>query len=110
MNSCSELNKDKTESKNISKNLKNDYFLQKLFGNLLKMKILDIIKYNKIIKDKININIKDFKEYSDLYSLIEIEIKPANNQYGKFININKENEIYFHLYFNDNKEEIKRNF
>ena len=107
MNSPSELKK---ESKNILKNLKSDYFLQLLFNNLLKKKSLDIIKYNKNIKERINISIKDYKEYSEKYSSIEIEIKPANNEYDKFININKENEIYYHIYFNNNNiEEIKRN-
>ena len=57
MNSSSELNKEKTESnklvsKDIFKNLKNDYFSQKLFHNLLKKKSLDIIKYNKKNKNK----------------------------------------------------------
>ena len=46
----------------------------------MKKKSLDIIKYNKIIKDRININIKDYKEYSEIYSSIEIEIKLVNNK------------------------------
>ena len=59
MNPSNELSKDKTgsnkiESKDILKNLKNDYFLQKLFHNLLKKKSLNIIKYNKNIKKRIN--------------------------------------------------------
>ena len=61
----------------------------------------------KNIKERINININDYKEYSEL---IEIEIKIAKNKYGKFINIKKEEEIYYHIYFNNNKKEIKRNF
>ena len=36
MKTASELNKEKTKSKNIFKNLKGDYFLQLLFNNLLK--------------------------------------------------------------------------
>ena len=107
MNSSSGLSKEKTGSKDIFKNLKNDYFLQLLFNILMKKKLLNIIKYNKKIKDRINISIKDYKEYSEIYSSIEIEIKPANNQYGNFINIDKENEIYYHIYFNNNKEKIK---
>jgi len=111
MNSSSELSKEKIrlnkiESKDILKKLKSDYFLQILFNNLLKKKSLEIIKYNKNIKNRININVKDYKEYSEMYSSIEIEIKPANNKYGTFINIKKENEKYYHIYFNDNKEEI----
>ena len=94
MNSFSELAKDKKELnkielKDIFKNLKNDYFLQKVFNNLMKKKSLDIIKYNKNIKKRINIRTKDYKEYSEIYSSIEIEIKLVNNKYGKFININK---------------------
>ena len=54
---------NKIESKDIFKNLKNDYFLQKLFYNLLKKKSLNIIKYNKKIKERIKISIKDYKEY-----------------------------------------------
>jgi len=104
-------NKEKTESKNIFKNLKNDYFLQKLFNNLSIKKTLDIIKFNKNIKDRINISIKNYKEYSEIYSSIEIEIKPVDNfKYGNFITIFEENENnYYHIYFDDNKEEIKRN-
>ena len=114
MNTSNELSKEKTESnkiksKNIFKKLKNDYFLQNLFDYLLKKKSLDIIKYNKNIKKRINISIKDYKEYSEIYSSIEIEIKPVNNKYGKFININEEDKKYYHIYFNNNKEEIKRN-
>ena len=115
MNSSSELSKEKKdsnkiESKDVFKNLKNDYFLQKLFDYLLKKKSLDIIKYNKNIKRRINISIKDYKEYSEIYSSIEIEIKPVNNKYGNFINIDNNDELYYHIYFNDNKEEIKRNY
>jgi len=103
-----ELNKMK--SKDIFQTLKCDYFLQKLFNILMRKKSLDIIKYNKNIKNRMNINIKDYKEYSEIYSSIEIEIKPVNNKYGKFININEENKKYYHIYFDNNKEEIKRNY
>ena len=90
-------------------NIKADYFLQKVFDNLEKKRTLEIVKNNKNIKTIINININDYKEYSKKYSSIEIEIKPANNKYGQFINIEEEYEQYYHIYFNNNKEEIKRN-
>ena len=100
------------KSKDIFNNLKNDYFLQKVFNNLEKRKILYISKYNKAIKKRINININDYKEYSELYSSIEIEIIPKIKKYenDKFININKEYENNYHIFFDDNKEEIKRNY
>ena len=91
MNSSSQgkTESNKIESKDILKNLKNDYFLQKLFHNLLKKKSLNIIKYNKNIKKRINISIKDYKEYSEIYSSIEIELKSVEDECGKFINIGK---------------------
>ena len=98
------------KSSSVLSNLKSDYFFLKLFDNLLKKKTLDIIKYNNNLKDRLNININNYKEYSEIYSPIEIEIKPINNVYGKFICIGKKNEIYFHIYFNNNEEEIKRNY
>ena len=115
MDSSNELNKgkeeiNKKEAKDLYKNIKSDYFLQKLFNNLLKKKSFDIIKYNNDIKERLNISIKDYKEYSEIYSLIEIELKTAKNKYDQFIHIDKENEKYYHIYFNDNKEEIKRNY
>jgi len=111
MDPSSELSKVKIESirlesKDIFKNLKSNYILKRIFNNLLKGKSLNIIKYNNNIKNRINISFKDYKEYSEI---IEIEIKPANNKYGKFININRENINYYHIYFDENKEEIKRN-
>ena len=108
MNSSSELSKKKIELKGRFNKLKNDYFLQKLFNNLLKTKSLDIIKYNKKMKKRMNISFKDYQEYSEIYSLIEIEINPGKND-GEFINMN-ENEIYYHIYFNDNKKETKRKY
>ena len=111
MNSSNGLNNDKIESKDIFKHLKSNYILKKLFKNLSKMKLLDIIKYNKNMKHRLNISIKNYKEYSEIYSSIEIEIRIVNNEYGKFININTDNEKYYHIYFNNNKEEeIKRNY
>ena len=108
MNSSSELSQGKTESnkiesKDIFKNLKNDYFLQKLFHNLLKKKSLNIIKYNKNIKDRINVSIKDYKEYSEIYSSIEIELKLVKNNHDTFIDYHKDRK-YFHIYFNNSKE------
>ena len=75
-----------------------------------KKKLLSVAKYNKILKKRINININDYKEYSEKYSSIEVEIKPVYNKSGKFINIEENDKKYYHIYFNNNKEEIKRNY
>ena len=92
-------------SDNILQNLKSDYFIQKFFDYIHKRKSLEIIKYNKNIQKRMNININDYKEYSEKYSSIEIEIKPMENKYGDFIYIKDEDEDYYHIYYNDNKKE-----
>ena len=102
---------EKSQIKSYAKyeKIKADYFLIKVFDNLEKKIKLYIVKYNKKIKKRINININDYKEYSEL---IEIEIKSGNNKYGKFINLKNEDKLYYHIYFNNNNnnEEIKRNY
>jgi len=95
-------------SNNKLRNIKSDYFIQKFFDNIHNRKSLEIIKYNKNLQNKMHININHYKNYSEKYSSIEIEIKPMKNKYDKFINIKKEDEEYYHIYYNDIKgEEIK---
>ena len=78
--------------------------MQNIHGNINKKKSLKIVKYNKKIQNRLNLDVKDYKEYSE----IEVEIILTNG-YGKFININK-NDKFYHIYFNDNKEEIKNEY
>ena len=83
--------------KNNYQDVKSKYILQKIFNNIRKDKAIKIVRYNKNIQNKINININDFKEYSEIYSSIEMEIIPVNNKYGKFINIKNQGDLkYFH--------------
>ena len=53
------------------------------------------MKLNKKLKKRLNTNINDYKEYSESYSSIEIEIKPINNEYGRFINYKKKMKNIF---------------
>ena len=63
------------------------------------------------MQKRLNLSIKDYKEYSQLYSPMEIEIKLTYNGYkSKFINISDEEKEYYHIYFNNSKEEVKRNY
>ena len=93
----------------ILENIKSRYILSKIYNNMTIKKKLIIVKYNKRIQNRINLSIKNYKEYSETYSSIEIEIIPTKDKYGKFINIKKNDKLYYHIYFNDNKEEIKKN-
>ena len=66
----------KVESNNIFAKVKSSYILQQFFNILDKKKSLEIIKYNKYIQKRLNINTKDYKDYSEIFSAIEIEIIP----------------------------------
>ena len=104
------INSRQIPTKNIFYNLKTDYFIFIVFNHLQKKKSLELIKYNNAFKKILHLNINDYKEYSEKYSLIEIEIKPIKGKYGTFINIKSEGKNCFRVCFNDDKTEIKRNY
>ena len=54
---------------------------------MTKKKELEIVKYNKKIQNRLNLSVKDYKEYSETFTPIEIEIIPVKGKYGEFINI-----------------------
>ena len=83
------------------------YILRQIVDNINLRLFLKIIKENKDIKNRLDINIDNYKNSSQ----IVIDITPLKNSYGDFINIfDKENEKYFHIYFNKSKNIINRNY
>ena len=101
MNSRNISNKEQLKESKVFENLTSDYFLTKIIDFIKKNKSLEIIKYNKQLQKRLNININDYKEYSEFYSPIEIELKLVDNRYGKFINISDEVKEYYHIYFDN---------
>ena len=94
-------------TKNYFLYIKSKYLLINIFSFLKIIKRLKIMKYNKKLQKRLEIKKDDYKKYSR----IEIEIIPLEYKYGTFINIQKyKDRPYFHIYFNDNKKEEKRNF
>ena len=85
--------------------IKSNYLLKKITANLKIKKLLQLIKQNKFFLNKLGKNIDSFKKCLQ----IEVEIEIQNNKYGKFINYLDDEKSYFHIFFDDNKEEIKRN-
>ena len=78
--------------------------------NIQKRKVLDILKCNKEVKIRVDIDINDYKKCCEEFSTIEIEIIPNDKYYTKIININKENEQYIHIFFNQNEKEANKDF
>ena len=109
---------NQVKSTNILKNLKSDYILQKIFDNLKKMKLLIILKYNKYNQQRLNLTINLYKGYCELLTQIVIEIIPSKEPREKYgfgyeenvINYDDKYKKYYHIYFNNNTEEVKRNY
>ena len=55
---------------------------------MTKKKKLEIVKYNKKIQNRINLSVKDYKEYSEAFTPIEIEIIPLKiNMVNLLVNL-----------------------
>ena len=108
INVSKENSKDNESAKPnpILENINSKYILSKIYDNMTMKKKLKIVKYNKKIQNRLNLDVKDYEEYCK----IEIEIIPTKDKYGKFINIKENDKLYYHIYFNDNKEEIKNKY
>ena len=98
------------ENKIISNlyNIKSVYSIKIIFEYIKKNKYYEIIKYNKKIQNRLNLTVNDYKEYSQLYSSIEIQLKLVKNTYSNqaFINVTDNNKKYFHIFFNDSNKEV----
>ena len=89
----------------LLENIKSKVILEKIFNSLHYKKKLNIIRYNKILQKKLR---KDINDYIKEDSKIIIEIIPLENKCGKFINMSTSK--YYHFYFNDKLEEIRRDY
>ena len=85
INVSKENNKENESAKPnpIIENIKSRYILSKIYENMTKKKKLEIVKYNKRIQNRINLSVKNYKEYSETFTPIEIEIIPTKGKYGE---------------------------
>ena len=98
--------------KNINSNLnypiyqiKSKYLRKVVFQFLSPLTLLRIINHNKQLQRLLNVDITDYKKMQKT----EIEIIPYLNENIILEYINKfEYEGYYHIYINDDKEEIKK--
>ena len=102
------LDLENVQQKGNFDNIKSKYILKQIFDNLNKNRFLKIMNYNKKIQNRLDININNYKKFSETYTTIEIEIIPIKNLIEKSNSFIK-NLDNIHVYFNDNKkEEIKK--
>ena len=94
------------QNKGSIENIKSKYILKLIFGYLKKRRFLELINYNKNIQNKLGIGIKDY--YNEYINPIIIEIIPKKKK-GAFIHyIGDENN--YHIFFNDEIHERKKNY
>ena len=86
---------------NYLDNIKSNYLLKIISSYLKENKLLEIIKYNKNIKERLNIDINDYINYKKII----IEITPINiSKKNYFFKYESGNFKYYHSYFNDEKK------
>ena len=91
----------------LLKNIKSKYILKQILNNLDMTRLLKLVKYNKKIQERLNIDINNYQEYGE----IEIEMIPIpinqRDEYGhKFINIPEKDRKYYHISFDNDIKEI----
>jgi len=92
--------------------IRGNFFLKFLCLHIKdKDKILRLFKYNKCLQKKLNITINDYK---NRYYQTIIEIKPGeaknNIRENVFIRISRNCYNNYHIYFDNDKTEVKRNY
>ena len=86
--------------------IRNKYLLKNILDYVERKQCLSLIKYNKALQKKLDISIKDYKEYNQ----IEIEVIPTiENTYGEYLKCIKfpeDNKSYYHIYLYDQNNKI----
>ena len=104
-NSINRKANEKSQANKLTKNIilaniKSKYIYKKVIDNIKKTKYLQIIKYSKIVQQILGLDINYFKDFSEKYTEVELEIIPCDNKYTKFINIvNEQDRAYYHIFF-----------
>ena len=102
----------KTEEKMVYplKEVKSKLILKKIISCIQREKLMKIIFRNKKLQNKLNLSINDYKKLCT----VEIEMEIINRKIKEdayFIHyLNEEISSFYHIYFDDNKEEMKRNY
>ena len=95
---------------NMFENIKSKFILKHIFKYPNKKTLLKIIQYNKILQNKLQISIEDYKKLLQIE--IELEMLPQKTYEfdNDFINLKEKNQDYFHIYLNHSKDETKNKY
>ena len=111
------MDKNKLLSGYISTNINkihSQYIFRIIMKHLIEKNLLGLLRYNLKFQKIMNLTMNSYINYSKLFSSIKIELilDRSKIKYGKFININNENDFkYIHIYFNKKfKKKINRTY
>jgi len=92
------MSKQEKDSANkaLFKLIKSKYILKQVLALVEEVKLLELVRYNKKYRKLIHKNINDYKDH---YFTIIIEVIPAENRYGSFINIDPRYRSHFRFLF-----------
>ena len=96
-------------SNKIFNNVKSNSILKYIFEFLNEKRNLEIVRHNKELLERLDITIKDYKKYKNRIEIEIIPIKELKEEKNIFINFN-ENKALYHIYFNNNRKEERRNY
>jgi len=106
-----------SKHKSLIDNIRCDYILRFIFDILTEKRNLKIVRRNKSLQEKLNININDYKKYKNRIEmiLIPLPVEELKNEKNIFINYTekekeKEKKSLYHIYFNNSREESNRNY
>ena len=87
--------------------IKSKYILKIIVSYVSSKKYLGIVKYNKKIQSKLELSLKDYKEYNQIeIEIIPINILPKNR--NDIIFMEKGTKPYFHIYINGKERKRKK--
>jgi len=103
--------KIKKESKSLFEKLKCEYILKYIFEHLREKKNLKLIQHNKELQEKLEISLNEYKKYKNRIEIVitPIPLQELKEEKNIFININ-EKKSFYHIYFNNGRNEAKRNY
>ena len=103
------LNRITEKTNKIFNKIRSDDILKYIFEFLNEKRNLEIVRHNKELLERLDITIKDYKKYKNRIEIKIIPIKELKEEKNIFINFN-ENKALYHIYFNNNRKEERRNY
>ena len=89
------------------KGIKSKYILIEICSHITKKRLLKLIKPNKKLQSLLKISLNDYINFGKI--VIDVFPLVTSDEDEKFINYEKKDESYYHIYLNDDTKELKFN-